>query len=201
MKRKKQFKFKMRFSKCGFQGDEYSSRLVYQFILGPRDRATQSKLLQEPPNNMDEALLIARRFEAANATIQTFATEASATQKPSRSTIGAVNSMPTAKTCYSCNGFGQQCPTTVSTVSDNRTLRLRIEYVSSATSQDVWPETAFRILDKAVLMCQTTKVRIFRIDNLQFVIVVVSEDIFRSFVALNWKTPALKSLCMTRIKE
>ncbi len=57
-------------AKCGFLGDEYSSRLVDQFILGLRDKATQNKLLQEPPNSLDDALLIARRFEAASATMK-----------------------------------------------------------------------------------------------------------------------------------
>ena len=99
-------------AKCGFLGDEYSSRLVDQFILGLRDKATQNKLLQEPPNSLDDALLIARRFEAANATMKTLAKEA--TEKLSRTTIGSVSSLTTAKTCYSCNGFGhvsRQCPT------------------------------------------------------------------------------------------
>ena len=99
-------------AKCGFQGDEYSSRLVDQFILGLRDKATQNKLLQEPPNSLDDALLIARRFEAANATMKTLAREA--TEKFSKTTIGSVSSFNAAKTCYSCNGFGhvsRQCPT------------------------------------------------------------------------------------------
>ena len=60
-------------AKCGFSGDEYSSRLVDQFILGLKDKATQNKLLQEPPTDSDSALLIARRFEAANATMKTLA--------------------------------------------------------------------------------------------------------------------------------
>ena len=62
-------------AKCDFRGDEYANRLVDQFILGLRDRTTQSKLLQEPPNNLEDALLIARRFEAANATMQTLTTQ------------------------------------------------------------------------------------------------------------------------------
>ncbi|CAB4041792.1 Hypothetical predicted protein [Paramuricea clavata] len=75
-------------ARCGFHGDEYSSRLVDQFILGLSDKATQNKLLQEPPNSLDDALLIARRFEAANATMKTLAREA--TEKLSRTTIGSV---------------------------------------------------------------------------------------------------------------
>ncbi len=58
-------------AKCGFKGDEYVSRLLDQFILGLKDHSTQSKLLQGPPKSIEEALLIARRVEAANATMQT----------------------------------------------------------------------------------------------------------------------------------
>ena len=57
-------------SKCGFRGEEYNHRLVDQFILGLRDRATQNKLMQEPPTDLDAALFVARRFEAANATMK-----------------------------------------------------------------------------------------------------------------------------------
>ena len=48
-------------AKCGFQGDEYSSRLVDQFILGLRDKGMQNKLLQETPNILDDALLTVTR--------------------------------------------------------------------------------------------------------------------------------------------
>ena len=99
-------------AKCGFLGDEYSSRLVDQFILGLKDKATQNKLLQEPPTDLDSALLIARRFEAANATMKTLARETA--EKLNTTQISSVNSRPAAKTCYSCNGYGhlsRQCPT------------------------------------------------------------------------------------------
>ena len=99
-------------AKWGFHGDEYSNRLVDQFILGLNDKSTQTKLLQEPPNNLDEALLVARRFEAANATMKALAKEA--TEKLSQTTISSVKSLPNVKTCFSCNGFGHeafQCPT------------------------------------------------------------------------------------------
>ena len=39
-------------AKCGFQGEEYTNRLVDQFILGMKDRPTQNKLLQEPPDSL-----------------------------------------------------------------------------------------------------------------------------------------------------
>ena len=110
-------------AKCGFRGDEYSSRLVDQFILGLRDKSTQNKLLQEPPKSLDDALLIARRFEAANATMKTLAREA--TEKFSKTTIGSVSSLNAAKTCYSCNGFGhvsRQCPT-VNNFRQNNSVR------------------------------------------------------------------------------
>ena len=122
-------------AKCGFTGEEYSSRLIDQFILGLKDRATQSKLLQEPPKTLDEALLLARRFEAANATMHTLA----GVQKHSATTgIGAVNSttgaansspaVPAAKTCNGCNGFGhvaEQCPT-VNSVKRKNILSERV---------------------------------------------------------------------------
>ena len=57
--------------KWRFHGGEYSSMLVDQFILGLRDKAAQNKLLQETPNSLDHALLIARGFETANATMKT----------------------------------------------------------------------------------------------------------------------------------
>ncbi|CAB4008034.1 PREDICTED: uncharacterized protein LOC109418593 [Paramuricea clavata] len=83
-------------AKCGFRGDEYASRLVDQFILGLRDRTTQSKLLQEPPSNLDDALLIARRFEAANATMQILAMQGQGTGN--NSVIGAPGHI--ARNCF-----------------------------------------------------------------------------------------------------
>ena len=109
---------------CGFRGDEYCSRLLDQFILGLRDKSTQSKLLQEPPSSLDDALLIAGKFEAANATMKTLAREA--TERFSKTTIGSVNSLNTAKTCYSCYGFGRvskQCPT-MNIFRQNNSVRL-----------------------------------------------------------------------------
>ena len=91
-------------AKCGFRGDEYASRLVDQFILGLRYRTTQSKLFQEPPSNLDGDLLIARRFEAANATMQTLAMQGQGTCN--NSMIGAVSYMRKVVTCFACNGFG-----------------------------------------------------------------------------------------------
>ena len=99
-------------AKCGFSGDEYANKLVDQFILGLNDRTTQAKLLQNPPSNLDDALKIARRFEAANATMQTLAGQGSGTYN--KGMIRAVGSMPTAVSCYACGGFGlisKQCPT------------------------------------------------------------------------------------------
>ena len=99
-------------SKCGFTGAEYSHRIVDQFILGLRDRSTQSKLLQEPPENIDAALLIARRFEAANATMMKLNAESfEAKQQPA---VRSVGSTRPAKVCFSCSGYGhvaRECPT------------------------------------------------------------------------------------------
>ena len=101
-------------AKCGFQGEEYTNRLVDQFILGMKDRPTQNKLLQEPPDFLEDAVLIARRFEAANSTIETLRAEAGSASRQNRTQVGVVNSNFTAKTCFNCNGFGhiaKQCPT------------------------------------------------------------------------------------------
>ena len=126
-------------AKCGFHGDEYSSRLVDQFILGLRDKATQNKLLQEPPNSLDDALLIARRFEAANATMKTLAREA--VEKLNKVAIGSVNSLNAAKTWYSRDGFGhvsRQCSTCLlCSISDKITVSdHRLSYVIYVKSPD-----------------------------------------------------------------
>eukprot|EP00794_Sanderia_malayensis_P014625 gene14625-16140_t len=100
-------------AKCGFQGEEYTNRLVDQFILGMKDRPTQNKLLQEPPESLEDAVLIARRFEAANSTIQTLRAEAGSAARQNHNQVGAVSSNVTAQTCFNCNGFGhvaKQCP-------------------------------------------------------------------------------------------
>ena len=100
-------------SKCGFTGDEYNHRLVDQFILGLRDRSTQNKLLQEPPENLDAALFVARRFEAANSTMETLGKREETLVHEGVVQIGA-NRAVAAKVCLRCNGWGHQayqCPT------------------------------------------------------------------------------------------
>ena len=100
-------------SKCGFLGDEYTHRLVDQFILGLRDRSTQNKLLQDPPENLDDALFIARRFEAANFTMETLRKHEETLPQESVFQIGASRAL-TAKVCLRCNGWchqANQCPT------------------------------------------------------------------------------------------
>ena len=156
-------------AKCGFQGEEYTNRLVDQFILGMKDRPTQNKLLQEPPGTLEDAVLIARRFEAANSTIETLRAEAGSAIRQNRTPIGAVNSSFTSKTCFNCNGFGhvaKQCPTynefrRSSNVSSEKTCYLchkpghvardcfsknqhRNPNVSGSTSQTRPPPTCYR---------------------------------------------------------
>ena len=79
-----------------------------------KDRPTQNKLLQEPLGTLEDAVLIARRFEAANSTIETLRAEAGSANRQNRTPIRAVNLSFTSKTCFNCNGFGhvaKQCPT------------------------------------------------------------------------------------------
>ena len=105
-------------AKCEFQGEEYKHRLVDQFILGISDRSTQNKLLQEPPATLEEGLLIARRFEAANATMKTLKTESAlAKQSVVRSfaPVQGISASPLMnnKVCFTCQGFGhiaRDCP-------------------------------------------------------------------------------------------
>ena len=57
----------------------------------------QSKLFQEPPTTLDDALLVAWKFEAANGAMQTLGSETLATERFSKTKIAAINSMPTVK--------------------------------------------------------------------------------------------------------
>ena len=100
-------------SKCGFTGDEYNHRLVDQFILGLRDRSTKNRLLQEPPENLDVALFIARRCEAANSTMETLGKHEETLVHDGVVQIRA-NRAVAAKVCLRCSGWGHQayqCPT------------------------------------------------------------------------------------------
>eukprot|EP00794_Sanderia_malayensis_P002500 gene2500-2883_t len=95
-------------AKSGFQGEEYTNRLVDQFILGMKDRPTQNKLLQEPPESLEDAALIARRFEAANSTIQTLRAEAGSAarqnynQNQNPGVSSGINQSRPPPTCYRC---------------------------------------------------------------------------------------------------
>ena len=108
-------------ARCGFTGEEYSHRIIDQFILGIKDRATQNKLLQEPPKTIDEEVSVARRFEAANAMIQTLTAKTEVLSIANRSAdvlqVGGVSNssnLVSAEVCFKCNGWGHeawQCPT------------------------------------------------------------------------------------------
>ena len=52
-------------SKCSFRDDEVYGTLNDQFIAGVEDRSLQCKLLQETTANLEQSLVIARRFEVA----------------------------------------------------------------------------------------------------------------------------------------
>ena len=88
--------------KCGFTRAEYNHRSVDQFILGLRDRYTQSKLLQEPPENIDAILPSARRFEDAMI-MKLNAESFEAKQQPA---VRSVGFMRPVKVCFSCSGYG-----------------------------------------------------------------------------------------------
>ena len=82
-------------------------------MLGLRDRSTQNKLLQDPPENLDSALFIAKRFEAANSTMETLSKHEETLPQESVFQIGASRALK-AKVCLRCNGWGHkanQCPT------------------------------------------------------------------------------------------
>ena len=99
-------------SKCGLIGDEYSHRLVDQYILGFRDRSAKNKLLLEPSENLDGALFIARQFEAANSTMETLGKREETLTQESVFQIGESRALAT-KVCLRCNGWGHQanqCP-------------------------------------------------------------------------------------------
>ena len=108
-------------ARCGFTAEDYSHRIIDQFILGIKDLATQNKLLQEPPKTIDEAVSVARRLEAANATIQTLTAKTEVLSIANHSAdvlkVGGVSNasnLVSAKVCFKCNGWGHepwQCPT------------------------------------------------------------------------------------------
>ena len=65
-------------------------------IVGLRDLSIQSKLLQEPKDTLDEALGVARRFEAARSTVGIL---------KGRNQVGLVANVDNRK-CYACGKLG-----------------------------------------------------------------------------------------------
>ena len=86
-------------AECDFHGSEYNNRLLDQFILGLQDKGTQNRLLQEPPSTVDEAIVVARRYEAAKSTLDTLKHESL-----SRSSV--INPVRSGKTCFICQNPG-----------------------------------------------------------------------------------------------
>ena len=86
-------------AKCDFQGGEYDHRLLDQFILGIQHKGTQNRLLQEPPSTVDEAIAVARRYEAAKSTLDTLKHE-----NVTRSAV--INPVKSGKTCFNCHKPG-----------------------------------------------------------------------------------------------
>ena len=86
-------------AKCDFRGSDYNNRVLDQFILGLQDKGTQNRLLQEPPSTVDEAIAVARRYEAARSTLDTLKHE-----NLSRSSV--VNPVRSGKTCFVCHNPG-----------------------------------------------------------------------------------------------
>ena len=86
-------------AKCDFRGSDYNNRVLDQFILGLQDKGTQNRLLQEPPSTVDEAIAVARRYEAARSTLDTLKQE-----NLSRSSV--VNPVRSGKTCFVCHNPG-----------------------------------------------------------------------------------------------
>ena len=83
-------------AKCNFQGEEFGNRLLDQFILGLKDLSIQSKLLQEPKDTLDEALAVARRFEAARSTVGVLR---------GRNQVGFVGNVE-SRQCFVCGKLG-----------------------------------------------------------------------------------------------
>ena len=86
-------------AKCDFRGSDYINGVLDQFILGLQDKGTQNRLLQEPPSTVDEAIAVARRYEAARSTLDTLKQE-----NLSRSSV--VNPVRSGKTCFVCHNPG-----------------------------------------------------------------------------------------------
>ena len=149
-------------AKCGFAGNEYTNRLVDQFILGLLDKQTQTRLLQEPPGTLDEALVVARRFEAARSTMQTLRQDTNT----GRSTAGAVHA---DKICFNCNQSGH-----IAKYCRKGQFNKQAKFAIIVSSQGIFRHFA---PSKGVTV---TKMILCRPEMLSFVIVVGKKDTARN---------------------
>jgi hypothetical protein len=112
---------------------------------------------------LDDALLIARRFEAANATMQTLAMQG----QGNNSMIGAVSSMRKVVTCFVCNGFGhvaKQCPTLRNSFKQDTQVSPKVCYLCQKPGHIARITVLFPNQDK--VMCKTVKVSMSLIESL-----------------------------------
>ena len=95
-------------SKCSFRDDEVDGRLNDQFIAGVEDGSLQCKLLQETTTDLEQSLVIARRFEAAKSAQATLIGQTMKQQQKHEIKVVSTN-----KECFQCHGFGhiaRNCP-------------------------------------------------------------------------------------------
>ena len=80
--------------------------------------------MKEPPATLEEAVLIARRFEAANSTMATLRAKAVqiSRQVQDRPTVEAVHANQSSRTCFNCGRMGhiaKKCPSSGEVIRRN----------------------------------------------------------------------------------